>query len=331
MSKEKGKRISVVCLVWLGVLCGVMGCKREGAVSGGKLYVVATTGMLADAVTRVGGARVRVDGLMGPSVDPHLYKATAADTRKLADAGLIVYNGLHLEGKMQDILSKMSRSRRVVAATDRIDIRQLRRAGDLQGAYDPHVWFDVSMWQQVVKRIGEALTEADPKHRKEYQKNAADYDKELVQLHTWAKQELLKIREDRRYLVTSHDAFGYFGRAYGLTVVGLQGVSTVTEAGLKDIERVIGLLVEKKIPAIFAETSVSDHAVKAVIERSAQRKHKVRLGGQLYSDAMGAAGTPEGTYVGMVRFNVQTIVRALAQKTTDMAKGVQPSVPGAGK
>lgn len=297
----------------LGCVLSLVGCKRgsQGKKSG-KLYVVTTTGMLADAAKRIGGEKVRVEGLMGPSVDPHLYKATAADTRKLAEAGLVLYNGLHLEGKMQEILTKMGRSKPVVAATDKIDRKLLRKPAGYKGAYDPHVWFDVSLWEQVVKRVGEALVKVDPKNKATYEANAKAYVKELVELHKWVKKELATIPEGRRVLVTSHDAFGYFGQAYGLKVVGLQGISTVSEAGLKDIERVINLIVTKKLPAIFAETSVSDNAVKAVMERCARRKHKVSMGGKLFSDAMGPEGTPEGTYVGMVRFNVNTVKKALS-------------------
>lgn len=300
-----------LCVALLCVMA-LVGCKRTSkSNTDGKLYVVTTTGMLADAVKRVGGDKVRVEGLMGPSVDPHLYKATAADTRKLAEAKLIIYNGLHLEGKMQEILTKMGRSKPVVAATDKIDRKLLRKPAGYKGAHDPHVWFDVSLWQHVVKRVGEALVKVDAKNKAVYEANAKAYNKELGTLHSWVKKELAGIPQTRRYLVTSHDAFGYFGQAYGLKVVGLQGISTVTEAGLKDIERVIDLIVSKKLPAIFAETSVSDNAVKAVMERCARRKHKVAMGGKLYSDAMGKAGTPEGTYVGMVRFNVNTVRNAL--------------------
>lgn len=304
----------------------VVGCKRSVSKRGkGKLYVVATTGMLADAVKQVGGPWVEVDGLMGPSVDPHLYKATASDTRKLAEASLIVYNGLHLEGKMQNILMKMSKGKAVVAATDGISRKKLLKPVGYQGAYDPHVWFDVGMWQRVVTQIAKALSKADSKHKLNYQRNAAAYNKKLAALDAWARLQLSQIPRGRRYLVTSHDAFGYFGKAYGLHVVGLQGVSTVTEAGLRDIERVIRLLVEKKIPAIFAETSVSDSSVKAVIERCAKRKHRVSMGGKLYSDAMGAAGTPEGSYIGMVKFNVRTVRKALL----GVVKRKKPQAPPA--
>lgn len=297
------------------LVSGLCGCKRKGAgVPSGGLYVVTTTGMLADAVKNVGGKWVRVEGLMGPSVDPHLYRATASDTAKLSRAKLIIYNGLHLEGKMQSLLEKMGRFRPVVAATDRIPSRLFRTPKDMKGTHDPHVWFDVSLWMRVVTRVGEALAKVDPKHRLVYEANAKAYNAKLSKLHAWAKVSLAMIAKDRRFLVTSHDAFGYFGRAYGLQVVGLQGVSTVAEAGVKDVERVIGLLVKQKLPAIFSETSVSDKMIRAVMQGCATRKHKLSLGGKLYSDAMGAPGTPEGTYIGMVRHNVRVVVKALAGK-----------------
>tara|TARA_B100000609_G_C17220527_1_gene439722 strand:+ start:4876 stop:5778 length:903 start_codon:yes stop_codon:yes gene_type:complete len=295
----------------MGMLCGCPQ-SRQSSKKDGKMYVVATTGMLADAAKVIGGPHVRVDGLMGPGVDPHLYKATAADTRRLATADLILYNGLHLEGKMQGLLKKMARRRHVVACTDNIPKKSLRKPPSFQGYHDPHVWFDVSLWQFVVRRIGEAFAKADKAHAKEYRKRAKAYEEKLIALHKWVKTQVSSIPTSQRILVTSHDAFGYFGQAYGVKVVGIQGISTVAEAGVKDVERVVDLIMKSKLKAIFVESSVSEKSLKAVMQACAARGHVVKIGGSLFSDAMGAEGTVEGTYLGMVRHNVKTLKRALA-------------------
>lgn len=303
-------------VVLLSCSLGVVGCKRGSNKNGQgtKPYIVTTTGMIADAAKEVGGQWVKVEGLMGPSVDPHLYKATASDTDKLSRAKLVLYNGLHLEGKMNDLLKKLGRLRPVVAVTDQIPEGTLLKPAGFKGFHDPHIWFDVNKWRIVVKRVAVALSKVDPGHQKEYEANAAAYDKVLAALHVWVKKSIGLIPPKRRILVTSHDAFGYFGKAYGLKVVGLQGVSTVAEAGIKDVERVIKLLVGSELPAVFSETSVSEKMIKAVIQGCKARKHEVRIGGKLFSDAMGAAGTTEGTYVGMVQQNVKNIVKALSGK-----------------
>jgi manganese/zinc/iron transport system substrate-binding protein len=277
----------------------------------GPLRIVATTGIVADAAARVAGEHSEVQALMGPGVDPHLYKAGESDVRKLAEADLILYNGLHLEGKMGDILTKMARTRPVVAVTEAIPEGELREPPEFAGQYDPHVWFDVSMWAKTLDPVARELAELDPVHAEEYRANAAAYQQELLELDAWVEGRIATIPPDRRVLVTAHDAFGYFGRRYDIEVIGLQGISTLAEAGLHDLERVVELVTSRRIPAIFVESSVPRRSIEAVQAAVRDRGHQVVIGGELYSDSLGAAGTPVGTYPGMVRANVETIVEAL--------------------
>ncbi|MEW6745382.1 MAG: zinc ABC transporter substrate-binding protein [Planctomycetota bacterium] len=273
--------------------------------------VLTTIGMIADVTSRIATDHVRVEALMGPGVDPHLYKTSEGDIRRLSRATLVLFNGLHLEGKMADVLGKMGRERPVVAVTDAIPREALRAPPEFAGQYDPHVWFDVSLWSLTVERIAAELQKIDPPHATDIAANAAALRSELEALDQWVTQRIAEIPENRRVLVTAHDAFGYFGRRYGIEVVGLQGISTVAEAGIQDVERLVELIVRRRVPAIFVESSVPRRAIEAVQSACRARGHEVAIGGQLFSDAMGAAGTPEGTYAGMVRYNVNTIVEAL--------------------
>jgi len=296
----------VSCLLLAG--CGGGGSKAGSA---GPIRVVATTGIIADVAQRIAGPHARVEALMGPGVDPHLYKASESDVRRLSEADLVLYNGLHLEGKMGDILTKMARTRPVVAVTEEIPQDLLREPPEFLGQYDPHVWFDVSMWAKTLGPITRELSALDPEHAKEFEANAAALGKELDELDAWVKAQILTIPEPHRILVTAHDAFGYFGRRYGMQVVGIQGISTLSEAGLKDVDRVVSLVVDQKVPAIFIESSVPRRSIEAVQAAVRSRGHEAAIGGQLYSDSLGAAGSPAGTYPGMVRANVATIVNAL--------------------
>lgn len=276
-----------------------------------KINVVATTGMIADTTANIGGEHVDVIGLMGPGVDPHLYKASQGDVRRLAAAQLILYNGLSLEGRMVDVLIRMARMKPTVAVTEYIPENLLTEPAEFAGHYDPHVWFDVSLWKHVVTRIRDALIEIDPAHTDAYQENAAAYLQQLDELHQYVLDRIQEIPEERRILVTAHDAFGYFGLAYGMEVVGLQGISTDTEVGLRDVQELVQFIADRKIRAVFVESSVPRRSIEAVVQGAASRGHTVRIGGELFSDAMGAAGTPEGTYIGMVRHNAETISTGL--------------------
>lgn len=285
------------------------------AVSASQPITVTTTiGMIADAVGRVGGPLVKVTGLMGAGVDPHLYKASQGDIQRLSDAEIIFYNGLNLEGKMGDIFVKMARSKPTVAVTEAIDPKLLREPPEFQGHFDPHVWFDVMLWTKAVEQIATALSELDPANAKTYRENAATYITELKALDAWCREQMARVPKAGRVLVTAHDAFGYFGRAYEVDVVGLQGISTVSEFGLKDVQRLVDLIVSRKIKAVFVESSIPQKSIDAVVTGAKARGHDVRIGGTLFSDAMGDPGTPEGTYIGMVRHNVMTIANALQGK-----------------
>lgn len=277
----------------------------------GKLRVVTTTGMIYDAVVNIAGDSVEAQALMGPGVDPHLYKATQGDLQRLTGADVVFYNGLHLEGKMGEVLEKLGRLKTVVAVAHEIPETKLRQTPLFAGNYDPHIWFDVSLWKEAVKAVGKTLIEADSTNAAFYQMNLDAYLKELDALHGWVIGEITSLPANQRILITAHDAFGYFGDAYSIEVKGLQGVSTQSEFGLKDIAELVNLIVERQIKAVFIETSVSDRAINAVVDGCRQRGHDVVIGGKLYSDAMGEFGTEEGTYTGMVKANVNTIVSSL--------------------
>jgi manganese/zinc/iron transport system substrate-binding protein len=283
----------------------------ESAVRDRPLRIVCTIGMITDVARNVAGPRADVVGLMGEGVDPHLYKASPGDVRLLSDADLILYNGLHLEGKMADLFVRMARRRPTAAVTEWIDEAQLREPPEFGGQYDPHVWFDVSLWCKAVERIRDALIELDPEGRETYTTNAAAYLKQLAELHEECRRMISTIPRESRLLVTAHDAFGYFGRAYDIEVLGLQGISTDSEPSLKDINTLVDIIVSRRVKAVFIETSVSPKNIEALVEGCRARGHEIRIGGELFSDAMGREGTPEGTYIGMVRHNVRTIVDAL--------------------
>jgi manganese/zinc/iron transport system substrate-binding protein len=278
----------------------------------GKLNVVTTIGMIADIVKVVGGEHVEVTGLMGPGVDPHLYKASEGDVTSLQNADVIFYNGLHLEAQMGGVLERMGDfGITTVAVTDKIDRTLLNAPPEFEGNYDPHVWFDVTLWMKAVEQVEETLIEVDPANRSDYEANAEAYLTELESLHQYVLDQANTIPAEQRILITAHDAFNYFGRAYGFEVRGLQGISTEAQAGTADVKALADFIVEKQIPAIFVESSVPQRNVEAVQAAVQAQGFDVKIGGSLFSDAMGSEGTPEGTYVGMVRHNIDTIVSAL--------------------
>jgi manganese/zinc/iron transport system substrate-binding protein len=306
-------RLALLLAAMLAV-AALSGCSSgaQGDVAGRKIKATCTIGMVADTVRNVGGERVEVTALMGPGVDPHLYKASEGDMGKLAGADVIFYNGLNLEGKMADILVKMaSGSRRVVAVTEGVDPSLLREPPEFQGHYDPHIWFDVSMWTHTVDPVVRTLSEMDPGSKALYEENGKRYREQLTELHAYCKQQLSTVPSSQRVLITAHDAFGYFGRAYEVRVVGLQGISTVSAVSLRDVERLVDEITRSRIKAVFVESSVPRKSIEAVVAGCKRNGHDVKIGGTLFSDAMGAAGTPEGKYPGMVRHNVDTIVAAL--------------------
>jgi len=294
------------------VLLLVGGCgKKQDGNSDGKINIVTTIGMITDVVQRVGGDRVMVSGLMGPGVDPHLYKASEGDVTRMSEADIIFYNGLHLEGAMTEVLEQMNKRVKTVAVTDIIEESQFLSPAEFEGAHDPHIWFDVSIWMKAVESIKTALSEIDPDGKQYFDDNAAALLKELTELDNYVKMQAEKVPEELRVLITAHDAFNYFGRAYGFEVRGLQGISTASEAGTGDVQSLVSFIVDRKIPAMFVESSVPPRTIEAVQAAVKSRGFNVEIGGELFSDAMGTGGTPEGTYIGMVRHNIDTIVGAL--------------------
>lgn len=276
------------------------------------LTVVATTGMIADIAREIVGEHAQVIALMGEGVDPHLYKPTRSDIERLMNADLVLYNGLLLEGKMTDAFVRAATSgKRVVAVTERIDESFLLEPESFEGHFDPHVWMDPQAWSRAVEVVRDELMALDAPNASNYASNATRLLTQLAELDAHALRALHTVPPDRRILITAHDAFNYFGRRYGYEVVGIQGLSTESEAGVRDIERLVDLLVTRKIPAVFVESSVSDRNIKALIDGARARNHTVTIGGQLFSDAMGAPGTYEGTYLGMIDHNITTITRAL--------------------
>jgi manganese/zinc/iron transport system substrate-binding protein len=284
--------------------------------TGEPLRVVATIGMISDVARRVGGEHVEVEGLMGPGVDPHLYKASAGDVRRLARADLVLYNGLHLEAAMGEVLEEMGRRKHTVAVSERIPREMLTAPPEFQGNYDPHVWFDVRLWMYATESVIEALVESDPAHAADYRARGAVLLQEMEALDAWVHEQVARVPPSQRVLVTAHDAFGYFGRAYGFEVKGLQGISTASEAGTADVQRLAADIATRRIPAVFVESSIPTRTIEAVQAAVRSRGFDVQVGGSLFSDAMGDAGTEAGTYLGMVRHNVSTIVRALRGPVT---------------
>lgn len=301
------------------------GCKESDSTTvraiEGRYTVVATTGMVADIVRRVAGDKAEVRSIIGEGVDPHLYKPTRADVSALSSADVVFYSGLHLEGKMTDVFQKLGNRKPVVAVTSDIEPSYLLSPREFSGNHDPHIWMDVKGWMQAVKAVEKSLAAFDPNNTDAYRQNSEEYLLQLEALDAYCKESVLTIPAQSRILVTAHDAFNYMGRAYGLEVMGIQGISTESEAGLVDLNRLIDTIVERKVKAVFVETSVADKNVKALIEGARSRGFTLSIGGELFSDAMGAAGTYEGTYIGMVDHNITVIVRALGGQAPE--KGFQ--------
>ena len=294
--------------------CGSSGGGEAAAsdIAERKVKVTATTNFITDTVRQIGGDRVEVTGLMGPGVDPHLYKASAGDVKALRDADVITYGGLQLEGKMADLLDKLEETQTTVAVTDDLPREDLLEPpAAVAEQYDPHIWFDVANWKIVSKTIAEALKAKDPEHADSYDANLKRLLGELDQTDRYVRDRIAEIPPGRRLLVTSHDAFEYFGRAYEMDVEAIQGISTAAEATTADINRVADLLVDRDAKAVFVESSVPRQTIEAVLAAAAKRGQRARIGGELYTDAAGNEGTPEGTYVGMVRSNTDKIVEAL--------------------
>lgn len=306
------KRFFLLALALSVVLLGcqkVENTKSSSFSTENKMSVVTTIGMIGDVAANIGGDRVEVYSMMGAGVDPHLYKAKAGDLTRLNKADLILYNGIHLEAKMGDVLEKLSKTRNIKAIEEGIPEEILITVDQ---AHDPHIWFDVSNWIRASQVILDALITTDPSAESIYRENHAIYLKKLEDLDTYTKEKAMTIPKERRILITAHDAFNYFGRAYGFEVKGLQGISTVDEAGTSDVRNLADFIAENQIRSLFVETSVSPKSIKALQAAVKSRGWDVQIGGELFSDAMGNSGTFEGTYIGMVTHNIDTIVEGLS-------------------
>ncbi len=311
------KKLIVVILIGLYIAVTLLACGVEeesaeaAAAAEYPIDIVATTGMVGDIVRQVVAQNGNVHVLMGEEIDPHLYRPTRADIARMQRADIIFYNGLHLEGRMGDTLVQLARTRPVFAVTELVDEAILLEDQEYEAAFDPHLWMDVSLWMKAVEVVTAALSELDPAGADEYRNNADGYLAELEALDSYVREIMATIPRERRILITAHDAFGYFGEAYDIEVIGVQGMSTESEAGLEEINSLVDYIVDREITAVFAETTVPDRALMAVIEGAGARGQRVQIGGELFSDAMGSAGSYEGSYVGMIDHNATTIVRAL--------------------
>ncbi|WP_235040282.1 metal ABC transporter solute-binding protein, Zn/Mn family [Vreelandella profundi] len=282
------------------------------------LNVATTIGMIADVAQEIGGQCVEVEAMMGPGVDPHLYQANASDVAMLRQAEQILYAGYSLEGQLGAVLENFSHNKPTLAVgPSGIDPAELMTSQDVYGI-DPHLWMDVSLWAQTIPAISDAFTAARPECQASIETNAAKYEEQLNALHAWVAESIESIPERRRILVTAHDAFGYYGRAYGIEVEGIQGISTQTETGIADIRSMTDVVVEREVPAIFVESTINPRTIQAVIEAARQRGHEVAIGGELYSDAMGDANSADGTYIGMIYANTRHIVEALGGSLAPM-------------
>lgn len=308
---------------WTAALALGFAAATDGTQPRSYPYKVTTTvGMVSDIVSQVAGDKAKVTGIIGEGVDPHLYKPTRNDVAALLGADVVFYSGLMLEGKMADTLIKVARNGKpVYAVTELVDEKFLLEPPEFQGHFDPHLWMDARAWGKGVEAVARALGQFDPKNSEFYEKNAAQYRTEIDKLDAYARKSIASIPEKSRVLITAHDAFNYFGRAYGIQVKGIQGISTESEAGLQDIIKLVDFIVAHDVKAVFVESSVADKNVRALVDGARSRGKEVRIGGTLFSDAMGAPGTYEGTYIGMIDHNVTSIARALGGNAPD--KGMQ--------
>lgn len=288
----------------------VLGCANNKK-DNGKLNVVVTTTILTDLVQNIGGDLIDLQGLMGAGVDPHLYKASEGDVSKLFNADVIFYNGLHLEGKLVAIFEKMEAEKTTVALGDYLPKEGLISSDYFASNYDPHVWFNIQYFKEFSDQVTTVLSTKDPKNKERYQANNIAFQQELDLLQTTVENKIASLDPQKRILITAHDAFNYFGKNYGFKVVGLQGLSTATEAGVQDVQQLSEYIIEHKVKAIFVESSVPRRTIEALEAAVLSKGHQVSVGGSLYSDALGDVGSVEGTYIGMFLYNVKTIVNAL--------------------
>lgn len=308
LKKINMKKYSVLFIITLILF----NCKKETKPDDGKLNIVTTTSMITDLVKNIGGDLINVQGLMGSGIDPHLYKASEGDVSKLVNADIIFYNGLHLEGKLVEVFEKMgSKTKTPIALGESLDESELIGSEYFASNYDPHVWFNIAFFKQFAKKATSVLSEKDPKNAMQYNTNMEAYLSKLDALQDKVLAIIETLPKEKRVLVTAHDAFNYFGKNYGFNVVGLQGLSTATEAGVQDVQNLATFIIDNKVKAIFVESSVPKRTIEALQAAVQSKNHDVQIGGTLFSDALGNLGTDEGTYIGMFEYNVNTIVNAL--------------------
>jgi len=299
-------------LIVLSIFSLLFGCKQKTETIGGKLKIVTTTTMITDMISVIGGDKVEVKGLMGSGVDPHLYRASEGDVSKLSQADVIFYNGLHLEGKLEDIFEKMKHhGKETIAISDILAKENLIASENFASNYDPHIWFQIDYWINCANHAAEQLSKIDAVNKMVYETNAKKYITKLEILKKENSKLLESLPIKKRILITAHDAFNYFGKAYNFKVVGLQGLSTATEAGVQDVQNLSNFIIENNVKAIFVESSVPKRTIEALQASVKAKGHDVKIGGELFSDALGSLGTPEGTYIGMYTHNISTIVNAL--------------------
>lgn len=309
----RNKKLVVLILSVIFLLTACSPSQEDAGASDGQLKVVTTTTMLADLASIIGGERVFVDGLMGPGIDPHLYQASAGDVTLMQNADVVVYNGLHLEGKMGEIFENLSGGQKstVISVEEALDKSQLLEWEEDSSLYDPHVWFDVSLWENGAKVLAQGLTQADPEGKEYYEANLEIYLKEMETADTYIRDRVAELPDDKRVLVTAHDAFQYFGKAYGFEVYGLQGISTDAEAGTADVSDLANFIVERQVKAIFLESSVPPKTIEALQAAVKAKGFDVGIGGELYSDSLGDVKSGADTYLLTVKANIDTIVDAL--------------------
>ncbi|MEK6216530.1 MAG: zinc ABC transporter substrate-binding protein [Boseongicola sp.] len=281
------------------------------------LSVVATTGMIADTARRVGGDLVKVRALMGPGVDPHSYRQTRTDILALVRSDLVLWNGLYLEAQMEDFLSDLARKTSIVAVGEAVPRAEWVAHDIYVDRVDPHVWMDPNLWRYAIDAVRDAMSDAAPDHAEAFVASAAIYSEEAAAIANYAAGILASVPKEARILVTAHDAFNYFGRAHDFEVVGIQGISTESEAGVNRISTIVDMIVDRKVAAVFVESSVSDRSIRALAEGAAANGHDLKIGGELFSDAMGVPGTYEGTYIGMIDHNATVIATALGGSAPD--------------
>jgi manganese/zinc/iron transport system substrate-binding protein len=307
--------LTTLALLGLAVVaagCGGSGESSAAEIAERRVRVTTTANFITDSVRQIGGERVEVTGLMGPGVDPHLYKASAGDVETLRESDIIFYGGLDLEGRMADLFVQLAADRTTVPVLAAAPEDRLLEPAEFEGKFDPHVWFDPALWEFAAREVAKTLRETDPEHAAGYGERLEAFLEEIERVDADCKAMFEEVPERSRVLVTSHDAFNYFGRAYGFDVEAIQGVSTAAEASTADIKRVAGMLADRDVKAVFVESSVPRQTIDAVIAAAAQQGHRVEVGGELFSDAAGEEGTPEGTYPGMLRHNCEMIAGGLS-------------------